>query len=153
MKTRVVCLVALAAFTLQGCARKQPADLILTGGTVITVDDAFSIQSTVVVKDGKVLAVGDSALAAKYEAPVHVDLAGKVLMPGFNDNHIHPGSRSPRSVDAAAARSVADIQEMVRAKAKELGPGQWITGYGWAEVNLAEKRNLNRADQIGRAHV
>ena len=35
---------------------------------------------------------------------------------------------------------------MLRRKAAELGPGQWITGYGWQEANLAENRNLTRTD-------
>src|SRR6185369_15635449 len=37
-------------------------------------------------------------------------------------------------------------QAPVRTKAKELGPGEWVTGYGWAETNLVEKRNVVRAD-------
>ncbi len=44
------------------------------------------------------------------------------------------------------ARSVEEIQEKVREKAAELGPGQWVTGWDWAEDDLQEKRRPTRAD-------
>jgi predicted amidohydrolase YtcJ len=53
---------------------------------------------------------------------------------------------SPRSIDAAQAHSIGELQGMIRKKAQQLGKGEWITGYGWAEANLAEKRNVLRAD-------
>lgn len=143
---RVVLVSLFAAMALQGCARKQPVDLVLHGGKVITVDEKFSIQSAVAVQDGKIVAVGDEKLLDRFVARETIDLQGRVLMPGFNDNHLHPGSRSPRAIDLVKAKSVPEIQAMLREKARELGPGQWITGYGWAEVDLAEKRNLTRAD-------
>jgi predicted amidohydrolase YtcJ len=140
-------VASLAALILTGPAfGKDAADLVLYHGKVLTVDKAFSIKSAIVVKDGKVLAVGDDTLAEQYDAPTRIDLQGRVLMPGFMDNHLHPMTRGKRAIDAESAKSVADIQTMLRAKAKELGPGQWITGFGWAEVNLKENRNLTRKD-------
>lgn len=146
MKTTITTAVVAALVLVSHAHAKESADLVLYDGKVLTVDKAFSIRSAVIVKDGKILAVGDDSLAQRYDAPTRIDLKGQVLMPGFYDNHLHPGAQSPRGIDAASAKSVADIQTALRAKAKELGPGQWITGYGWAEVNLAEKRNLTRAD-------
>ena len=124
----------------------EPADLLLFNGQVLTVDKTFSIQKAIAVKDGRILAVGGDDIAQKYQAPVRIDLKGRTLLPGFMDNHLHPGMRSPRSVEVSDAKSIAEIQARVRAKAKALGPGEWVTGYGWAETNLAEKRNVVRAD-------
>jgi hypothetical protein len=124
----------------------QPADLILYNGKVITVDERFSIQSAVAVKDGRIAAVGGEELMEDFQAPTTIDLKGRVLMPGFNDTHIHVQSKSPRSIDLESAKSIADVQHMLREKALQLGPGQWITGYGWDEALLAEKRNIVRAD-------
>src|SRR5689334_9640991 len=141
-------LPAVAAFlAMQAPAWSQTAaDMVLFNGQVLTVDGSFSIQRTVAVKDGRILAVGGDDIAQKYTAPVRIDLKGRTLMPGFMDNHLHPAARSPRSVEVSDAKSIAEIQDRVRAKAKELGPGEWITGYGWAEANLKENRNLLRAD-------
>lgn len=122
------------------------ADLILHNGTILTVDESFSSAQALVVDDGRIVAIGDESILADYDAPNVIDLNGRTAMPGFMDTHIHPGSPSPRSVPANKARSIAELQEMVRAKAEELGPGEWVTGYGWAEANLAENRNVTRAD-------
>src|SRR6185369_446618 len=92
---------ALAALILTGSAHaRDAADLILYHGKVLTVDKAFSIQSAIVVKDGKVLAVGDDTLAEKYDAPTRIDLKGRTLMPGFMDNHLHPMTQGKRAIDA-----------------------------------------------------
>jgi predicted amidohydrolase YtcJ len=124
----------------------EPADVLLYNGKVLTIDERFSIQTTLAVRDGRILAVGGEELREKFQAPLSIDLKGRVLLPGFNDTHIHVQSRAKRAIDVAKARSVADVQKMLREKAAELGPGQWITGFGWDETQLAEQRNLVRSD-------
>jgi predicted amidohydrolase YtcJ len=140
-----VALCGLLGASLAASAA-QPADLILHNGKVVTVDERFSIQSAVVVKDGRIVAVGGDELTKDFQAPTTIDLKGRVLMPGFNDTHIHVQSKSPRAIDLESAKSIADVQRMLREKALQLGPGQWITGYGWDEALLAENRNIVRAD-------
>jgi predicted amidohydrolase YtcJ len=135
-----IALVSSVAFAA------QPADILFHNGKVITADASATIRSAVAVKDGKILAVGGPELASEYNATKTVDLAGKVLMPGFNDSHLHTRSLARREIEPAKAKSIADIQDMIRKKAAEIGPGEWITGYGWDEALLAEKRNPNRAD-------
>jgi predicted amidohydrolase YtcJ len=137
-------LIALAA-TVPAAAREK-ADLILYNGKVLTVDPAFSIKSAVVVKNGKILAVGDDQLSKHYTAPTRVDLHGRVLMPGFMDTHLHITALSHRDIEPDKARSIQEIQAMLSAKAATLGPREWITGYGWDEAQLVEKRNLTRQD-------
>jgi predicted amidohydrolase YtcJ len=122
------------------------ADLLLYGGKVVTVDNDFSIASAVAVKDGKILAVGGDELAQQYPASQRLDLKGRVLMPGFTDTHIHIRTSARRDVDLINVKSIREMQELVRAKAQELGPGEWITGYGWDEALFAEKRNPLRGD-------
>jgi predicted amidohydrolase YtcJ len=142
-----VLLAALAAgMAGHAPAWAQAADLVLYNGQVLTVDRDFSIRKAVAVKDGRILAVGGDEIARQFQAPVRIDLKGRTLMPGFMDNHLHPMMRSPRAVEVSDAKSIAEIQARVRAKAAQLGPGEWITGYGWAETNLAERRNVVRAD-------
>lgn len=145
---RFGCAVIGGLLTLNGVSAATPgaADLVLYNGKVLTVDKSFSIATAIAVKDGRIVAVGDDDIAKNYQAARSIDLQGRTLMPGFMDTHIHMYALSPRAVDIEKAGSIAEIQEMVRAKAKQLGRGQWITGYGWDEALLAEKRNLLRAD-------
>jgi predicted amidohydrolase YtcJ len=131
-----------------GCstAWASPADLVFFNGKIVTVDKSFSIRRAIAVKDGKIIAVGGDELLQRYGAAQRVDLAGRVVMPGFMDTHLHIFTLSHRDVEPATATSIADLQQMVRRKAAELGPGEWITGYGWDEAHLAEKRNPNKHD-------
>jgi predicted amidohydrolase YtcJ len=138
-------LVAALMMTRAVCAAEN-ADLILYNGKVLTVDKAFSIKSVIVVKDGKILAVGDNELTKNYTAPKRVDLKGRTLMPGFMDTHLHIHETSHRDIEPAEAKSIVEIQQQIRVKAKQLGPGEWITGYGWDEALLKEKRNITSRD-------
>ena len=143
-----MCWVAVLGWLLVGVghAAPQAVDLLFVNGKVVTVDEHFSIHSTLAVKDGVIVAVGDAELANDFAAARTIDLHGRTLMPGFIDTHLHLQGRSHRAIDAAAARSIADLQRMIREKAAQLGPGEWITGYGWDEAQLSDGRNPTRAD-------
>ncbi|MDB6084560.1 MAG: hypothetical protein JWN43_2441, partial [Gammaproteobacteria bacterium] len=123
-----------------------PADMLLFNGKVLTVDKSFSVKSAVVIKDGKILAVGGRELAAQYKAAERIDLNGRTLMPGFIDAHLHLFGLSHRQIEPDKARSITDLKDMITAKARILGPGEWITGYGWDEAQLVEKRIPTRTD-------
>ena len=125
---------------------KEAVDLILHHGQVITVDRAFTLKTAVAVKGERIVAVGGEELLEAYSAPKVIDLGGRTLMPGFTDTHVHPKPVSPNDIAVETAKSITEVQAMLRSKAKQLGPGKWITGYGWQESNFAEKRNLSRAD-------
>ena len=125
---------------------KIPADLILSNGKVVPVDEEFSIHSTIVVSDGKVVELGDASLLDKYEAVTVRDLDGKTLIPGFIDSHTHISGDPQRYINLSEITSIAEMQDLIRAKAEELGAGEWITGYGWSEDELAEGRKPLRGD-------
>ena len=128
-------------------AQSQSADLTLYNGKVVTVDPAFSIKEAVVVKDGRILAVGTNELRNRYTATRTIDLRGRMLMPGFHDTHIHLGGHSRRYIDLNETFSLEQLKQQVSEKAKELGPKEWITGAGWDEYHFTdEKRKPLRAD-------
>lgn len=61
-------------------------DLIFTAATVIDGTRAPRYQADVAVREGRISAIGD---LAQHSAPIRIDLAGKVLAPGFIDSHTH----------------------------------------------------------------
>jgi predicted amidohydrolase YtcJ len=67
-------------------------------------------------------------------------------MPGFMDTHVHLRPPSPRDIDMKGVKSIEDLKARVRAKAEQLGPGEWVTGTAWDEALLAEKRNPTKVD-------
>jgi len=80
--------VGVTGLRAQGTAT---ADLLLFNGKIVTVDDAFSIHQAVVVKDGRIVAVGSNELRNRYAAARAIDLRGRTVLPGFCDTHIHLG--------------------------------------------------------------
>ena len=126
--------------------QKEAADLVLLNGKVLVVDPLFSIEEVLVVRDGRVLAVGDAAIADRYSAAEVVDLGGKVLMPGFNDSHTHIEGNARRYIDLNKVGSIQNLQHLIKEKIDLLGEGEWITGYGWSEDELIEQRRPLRAD-------
>lgn len=125
---------------------KIAADLILSNGKIVSVDEAFGIFDTIVVSDGRIVELGDASLLDKYEAATVRDLDGKTLIPGFIDSHTHISGDPQRYIDLSEVTSIAEMQDLIRAKAAELGAGEWITGYGWSEDELAEGRKPLRGD-------
>lgn len=127
-------------------AQGAVADLILFNGKIVTVDDAFSIREAIVVKDGRIVAVGGNELRNRYAAARTIDLKGRMVMPGFHDTHVHLGGHSRRYIDLNDTTSLTQLKQQVSEKAKELGPGEWITGGGWDEYHFTEQRKPLRGD-------
>ncbi|MEV8638511.1 amidohydrolase, partial [Streptosporangium sp. NPDC051023] len=137
----------------------HPADLILVNGDVLTVDADFSVARAVAVRDGRILAVGETAEIEALAGPETrvIDLAGRTLLPGINDSHLHGAAwgltRPPfaLSVGSPAVESIADIVETVRQATETTPAGEWITGLGWdlgylAEVLADPSRRPHRSD-------
>ncbi len=130
---------SLAASAVDLLAQGQPADLVLFNGKIVTVDSAFSIHQAIVVKDGRVLAVGGNELRNRYAAARTIDLRGRTVIPGFHDTHIHLAGHSRRFIDLNETTSLAQLKQQVGEKAKELGPREWITGAGWDEYHFTDQ--------------
>jgi len=131
---------------LKAQSPRESAELILFNGKIVTVDDAFSIRQAIIIKEGRILAVGGNELRNRYQAARSIDLGGRTVLPGFMDTHIHLGGHSRRYIDFGETKSLVELQQQVRDKAKELGPGEWITGGDWDEYHFAEQRKPLRAD-------
>ena len=117
------------------------ADLLFTGGAVYTADPARPWAEAVAVRDGRILAVGSAADLAELQGPstVVTNLAGKLLLPGFTESHVHFIELALRAaqVEATEARSAGEVVELVRAKLNPSGSATparsdaWIRGGGW----------------------
>ena len=139
-------LPAVLAAAALGCAAPEPADLLLHSGVVLALDDAGTTGTALAIRGGKVLAVGGGELRDRVRAGREVDLRGRTAMPGFNDAHIHIRGRARRHIPLGGVSSIEELRGLVAAKAAALGPGAWITGYGWSEDALRERRRPLRAD-------
>ena len=136
-------VVALQSVPVQA---QEPVDLLLHNGKVFTADELLSTYSAVAVRDGRIVALGWDELTDRFRAARTIDLDGRLVLPGFIDTHIHMRGNPPRWVDLAGLESLSELKARVTRKAEQLGAGEWITGYGWSEDELAEQRRPLRQD-------
>lgn len=117
------------------------ADLVLRGGRVITVDDEFSIASAVAVAGERIVAVGGREIDALIGPATRVlELAGRTVLPGINDAHLHLAmfGESMSSVALGAVGSVAALERALDEGVAGLADEQWLIGEGWRESTIAE---------------
>lgn len=128
-------LALLAACGEAGPPATEPADLVLTGGKVVTMDDALPEAEAVAIRDGRIVGVGPAAGMEGYigEGTEVVDLAGRLVVPGFIEAHGHFQSlgRSKTILDLTTPTSWEEIVAMVGEAAAQAEPGEWIEGRGW----------------------
>ena len=124
---------------------QQPApDLILTNGKVITVDERFTIAQAVAIKGDRVVAVGANQEIAQLAGPNtrRIDLMGRAVIPGLIDNHMHllrAATTWQRELRFDGVESRKQAIEMLRARVKAAGPGEWVYNIGgWAHQQFAD---------------
>ncbi|GAA0495609.1 amidohydrolase [Streptomyces olivaceiscleroticus] len=113
----------------------HPADLVFTGGPVHTVDPARSRATTVAVRGDRIVAVGHDEVRALIGPRTEVvDLHGRLLVPGFQDAHVHPvgGGVELGQCDLSGAVTAEDYRRRIRAYADAHPDAEWITGGGWS---------------------
>lgn len=127
-----------SAANVQGAASKAAADLIITNAKIWTVDKSLPTARAVAVLDGRIVAVGSNTDAEAWRGPKTqvLDAGGKLLMPGFNDAHVHfvSGGAQLDNVQLNDATSAAEFARRIGERAKITPKGQWITGGDWDET-------------------
>ncbi len=125
-------------------------DLVLHNARVWTADVAHPSAEAVAIKGNRIYAAGKAAeiLGLADKNTRVVDLGGKFVMPGINDAHTHflSGSMGLFQVELTGARTLAEVQDRVRAFARKYPDAKWITGRGWEYTIFPEKRLPTRAD-------
>lgn len=109
------------------------ADLLFTGGVVRTMDSANPLSHALAVKNGRILALGDQALALRGSGTEVLDLSGKALLPGFQDAHVHPlmGGMQMVSCDLSEVHSWPEYREIIAEYVRANRDRAWIEGAGW----------------------
>lgn len=111
------------------------ADLVLTGGDVFTSDTVRSRATGVAVTGGRIVAVGGDDIRELIGPSTEVvDLAGRLLVPGFQDAHVHPvsGGLELLRCDLGEAHTEAEYLDAIAAYAQAHPDEEWILGGGWS---------------------
>ncbi|MGE3843186.1 MAG: amidohydrolase [Vicinamibacterales bacterium] len=134
-------------------AQQAPADIILTNGKIITVDDQFRIAQAVAIRGDRVVGVGTNAEITRLAGANtrRIDLRGKSVVPGLIDNHAHYQEEGAYwtlelRFDGVSTRKQA--LEMIRTRAQSVPNGGWVFNLGgWSPDQFSDdKREFTREE-------
>ncbi len=113
----------------------EPADLVLRGGRVVTLDDRRPEAQALAARNGAIVAVGSDAELARYIGPRTevIQLGGQLAIPGFIEGHGHFNNigESKLNLELLNTKSWDEIIHMVALAVEKARPGEWIYGRGW----------------------
>ena len=134
------------------------ADLVLTGGKILTLDARSRVVQALAVSGGRIAALGNDDEIARWVGPDtrRVDLRGRLAVPGLIDGHAHLDREGlkKRWPSLAGARSIDDVLQIIAGLVRRAAPGEWIVtmpigephAYEGVPGNLVENRWPTRHD-------
>ncbi len=128
--------LVLPVLLLIGCSEsKEPADLVLKGGKIVTVDETNPEVQALAVKGDRILSIGTDSEISGHIGPETkvIDLGGRLATPGFIEGHGHfMGIGNARMIlDLTKPRNWDEIVALVAEAVERAEPGEWIRGRGW----------------------
>src|SRR5688572_24904615 len=146
------CVVVLLAAIPH--AQQPAADVVLTNGKIITVDERFTIAQAVAVRGERIVAVGTNQEIARLAGPEtrRIDLRGRAVLPGLIDNHAHFMEEGVLWTDELRLDGVETRKqaiEMMRATAASMPPGRWVyTLGGWSHDQFTDDKRPFTRDEL-----
>ena len=132
--TLAVAIIAAAPLASQA-PQVAPADLVLRGGRIVTLDARVPEAQALAAREGRIVAIGANADIARHVGPSTqvIDLNGQFVMPGFIEGHGHfTGIGNAKlGLELLNTTSWEQIVRMVADAVAKARPGQWIVGRGW----------------------
>jgi len=136
-------LAVLVIGGLSGCVKKQPADLVLTNGKIITLEDIAPTAEALAVSGDRILAVGTAKKIKSHigSSTRVIDLQGQTAVPGFIDSHAHftGVGEALMILDLTRAKNWDEIVVLVAEAARKVQPGEWVRGRGWHQEKWDKK--------------
>lgn len=147
----VACSSWLVNCAVAFCQPTKPADIVVLDAKVHTMDPELATATAVAIQGNLIAAVGDNdSIKAWIGDKTEVIRAdGQVLVPGFNDSHVHflQGGQQLSSVQLRDAATPTEFKARMDTFAKTLEAGRWIVGGDWDHENWPDG-NLPHRDWI-----
>ena len=129
-------LLLVVVCSLLACSpAEEPADLVLMGGRIVTMDAANPEAEALAARGQKLVAVGSEKDVSRFIGPDTevIDLGGALAVPGLIEGHGHflGVGRAKMQLDLRSVADFGEIVTMVETAVAEAEPGQWILGRGW----------------------
>ena len=102
MKNLIITLSTITMISIGACSQKEKADLVIINGNVLTIDKDNPAAEAIAVKGEMIIAVGTTAGISKFiekGTTKIIDAGGRLVIPGFNDAHVHFGPLDPDYIE------------------------------------------------------
>ncbi|MCX6261702.1 MAG: amidohydrolase [Bacteroidia bacterium] len=123
--------------------KKEKADLVIINGKVLTIDKDNPLAQAIAIKGEKIIAVGTtqkiSGMIDKSSTKV-IDAGGRLVIPGFNDAHVHFGPLDPDYIELRYTTDPSVITEKVREQVARSKPGELIEGGHWEHEMFIDRK-------------
>ncbi len=140
-------IAGLSAQAQRGGTAPAPADLVLTNGRIVTVDDAMPEAEAIAVSGDRIEALGSAADIRRLVGPATkvIDLQGQLAIPGFIESHGHftGVGGAQLELNLMNVDSWDKIVAMVAEAVSHARPGQWIYGRGWHQEKWTSRPDPN----------
>ena len=143
MKNIIISLSTIIMIIAGSFTQKEKADLVIIKGKVLTIDKDKPTAEAIAIKGEKIIAVGTtseiSTLIEKNSTKV-IDAGGRLVIPGFNDAHVHFGPLDPDFIELRYTTEPSVITEKVKAQVAKSKPGELIKGGHWEHEMFTGKQ-------------
>ncbi|MBE3086752.1 MAG: amidohydrolase family protein, partial [Bacteroidetes bacterium] len=143
MKKLIISLSIITMLISVSCTQTEKADLVIINGKVLTIDDNNPTAEAIAVKGEIIIAVGSttkiSELIQEGSTKV-IDAAGRFVIPGFNDAHVHFGPLDPDYIELRYTTDPSVITEKIKAQVARSKPGELIRGGHWEHEMFTDKK-------------
>jgi len=143
MKKLSITLSVFVMILTTACNSKEKADLVIINGKVLTIDEANPEAEAVAIKGEIIIATGTtkkiSGMIEKGVTKV-IDARGRLVIPGFNDAHVHFGPLDPDYIELRYTTDPSVITEKVKQQIARSRPGELIRGGHWEHEMFIDKK-------------
>lgn len=143
MKNIIISLSILTMTCLGACSNKEKADLVIINGKVLTIDESNPTAQAIAVKGETIIAVGSTKDISGYienGTTRVINAGGRLVIPGFNDAHVHFGPLDPDYIELRYTTDPATITEKVKTQVAKSKRGELIRGGHWEHEMFNDKQ-------------
>jgi predicted amidohydrolase YtcJ len=153
-RIRTACAL-IGILIMCACSKEPPANLIVTGGRIYTMDARQPVVEAVAIRDGVIVSAGSAGTVNRLKGPgtAMLDLEGRTAIPGLIDSHAHllGLGRALAELDLVGTKSPREVLDLVIAAKASVPAGQWISGRGWDQNDWEKKEFPTWRDLEGTA--
>lgn len=134
MRNIIILLSITTIMFCSSCNQSEKAELVIINGKILTMDDNNPSAQAIAIKDEKIIAVGSTSEIMKLiqkDSTRIIDAMGRLVIPGFNDAHVHFGPLDPDYIELRYTTDPNVFTEKVKSRIARAKPGELIEGGHW----------------------